>query len=150
MTESESRTLRILLVEDSPTDALLTQEAFADSPYDSVIYRVENGVEALAFLRREGRYADAPRPDLVLLDWNLPRKHGREVLREAKVDEALRSIPVVVLSTSHADSDIRTSYDLHANCYISKPVGFDEFNDVVQSVRDFWFRTACLPDSGDA
>ncbi len=149
MTESEPRTLHILLVEDSPTDALLTQEAFADSPFESVIYRVENGVEALAFLRREGRYASVPRPDLVLLDWNLPRKHGREVLQEAKLDAELRSIPVVVLSTSQADADIRASYDLHANCYITKPVGFDEFNHVVQSVRDFWFRTACLPDAGE-
>lgn len=141
--------LHILLVEDSPTDALLAREAFADSSPSSIVHQVENGADAVAFLRREGRYAESPRPDLVLLDWNLPRLHGREVLEQVKQDAQLRSIPVVVMSTSMAHGDVKASYDLFANCYVTKPVGYLDFSSVVQSVRDFWFRTAELPREDD-
>ena len=109
------------------------------------MHRVENGVEALAFLRREGRYAGTPRPDLILLDLNLPKKSGIEVLHEIKKDEDLRIIPVVVLTTSKAEEDIVKSYDLHANCYITKPVDFDKFTEVIQSIREFWFSVVTLP-----
>lgn len=139
--------VHILLVEDSPTDALLTREAFADlDSFPAEVVRVENGVQAMEYLRRQGEFANAPRPDLVILDWNLPRKHGSEVLAETKEDEGLKTIPIVVLSTSRAARDVRTSYQLHANCYIAKPVAFDQFADVVKSVREFWFRTAALPN----
>lgn len=137
--------MQILLVEDSPTDALLTQAAFADSDLPHEMHRVDNGVEAIAFLRREPPYADYPRPDLVLLDWNLPRKSGGEVLEVIKTDPGLMSVPVIVLSTSRAEGDVISSYRLHANCYITKPVDYERFADVVHSVRDFWFRTAILP-----
>jgi CheY-like chemotaxis protein len=140
-----NRTMQILLVEDSPTDALLTEEAFADSGFPNVIHRVENGVEALAFLRQEPPYSDRPRPDLVLLDWNLPRKSGGEVLEDIKTDPALMSIPILVLSTSRAEVDVSSSYRLHADCYITKPMDFERFADVVRSVREFWFKIAVLP-----
>lgn len=139
--------VHILLVEDSPTDALLTREAFAElDAFPVEVVRVENGVQAMEYLRQQGEFAGAPRPDLVILDWNLPRKHGSEVLAETKEDEGLKTIPIVVLSTSRAARDVRTSYRLHANCYIAKPVAFDQFADVVKSVREFWFRTAALPN----
>jgi CheY-like chemotaxis protein len=143
-----TRAVQILLVEDSPTDALLTIEAFADAGFRSVIHRVDNGVQALAYLRQEPPYNERPRPDLVLLDWNLPRKSGREVLEEIKVDPELKSIPILVLSTSRSEADVTMSYQLHANCYIAKPVNFERFADVVRSVREFWFKTAVLPDRG--
>ncbi len=141
-----TRPIQILLVEDSPTDALLTIEAFADSGFASVIHRVDNGVQALAYLRREPPYTEGPRPDLVLLDWNLPRKSGREVLEEIKTDPGLMSIPILVLSTSRSETDVSSSYRLHANCYIAKPVDYVRFTDVVRSVREFWFKIAMLPD----
>ena len=149
--EGVKKKVHILLVEDSPTDALLTREAFADlDSFPAEVIRVENGVQAMEYLRQQGAYANAPRPDLVILDWNLPRKHGREVLEETKGDDDLKTIPIVVLSTSRAARDVRSSYQLHANCYIAKPVAFDQFSDVVKSVREFWFRTAALPsDSGE-
>jgi two-component system response regulator len=136
----------ILLVEDSPTDILLTEEALEHSKVLNNLHIVEDGVEAMAFLRREGKYADAPRPDLVLLDLNLPRKDGREVLTEMKEDEHLRQIPVVVLTTSRAEEDVARAYAAHANCYIAKPVDFNQFTEVVRTIENFWFTVVVLPD----
>ncbi len=140
-----SKAIEILLIEDSPTDAMMTQEAFADSKIHNVLHLVENGVEAMAFLRREGGYAAAPRPDLILLDWKLPKKSGEEVLQEIREDPALTTIPVVILSTSKAEEDVLKSYNLHANCFITKPVEFDTFVEVVHSIREFWFSIVTLP-----
>jgi CheY-like chemotaxis protein len=142
---SDSRPVEILLVEDSLSDARLTVEAMKEARVSNRMSRVEDGVEAMAFLRREGDYAAAPRPDLIVLDLNLPRKDGREVLAELKADPAFRRIPVIVLTTSHAEQDVQHAYDLHANCYIIKPVDFRRFLDVVKSVEDFWLSVATLP-----
>ncbi len=142
---SQPRIIDILLVEDSPTDVLIAREALTEARLLNTIHVVEDGVDALAFLRRQGRFANAPRPDLILLDLNLPRKNGREVLAEIKADEALKSIPVVVLTTSSAEEDIIRSYSLHANCYVVKPVEFDNFVKAVQSIRQFWFTIVALP-----
>ena len=139
------RPIEILLVEDSPTDALLTKRALADARLINRLSLVEDGVEALAFLRKEPPYTDAPRPDLILLDLNLPRKDGREVLLEIKEDENLKVIPVVVLTTSRAEEDVLRSYRLHANCYISKPVDFDSFTDAITALEKFWFAVVTLP-----
>ena len=139
------RPVEILLVEDSPTDALLAREALEYSKLANNLHTVPDGVEALAFLRREGRYADAPRPDLILLDLNLPRKDGREVLAEVKTDERLKRIPVVVLTTSKSEADVLEAYGLHANCYIVKPVDFDKFAEVVRSIESFWFCVVTRP-----
>jgi CheY-like chemotaxis protein len=128
----------VLLVEDDPGDVYLIREAFAHNKVANALHVVSDGVEALAFLRRRGPYADAPRPDLVLLDLNLPRKDGREILGEIKADEDLRTIPVVVLTTSEAEEDIARSYDLGANAYVTKPVDFDRFIEVVRKVDDFF------------
>ncbi len=135
----------ILLVEDNPGDVRLTREALKESKLVNHLYVVEDGVQAMAFLLREGEYADAPVPDLILLDLNLPRLDGREALRLIKGDKKLRRIPVVVLTTSTADEDILNTYDLHANCYITKPVDFDQFIKVVRTVEDFWFTIVRLP-----
>ncbi|MCC7377498.1 MAG: response regulator [Verrucomicrobiales bacterium] len=140
-----AKPIDILLVEDSPTDALMTREALAFSKILNQLHVVTDGVEALAFLRRQGSYSGAPRPDLILLDLNLPKKTGAEVLREIKADPSLGSIPVVVLSTSQAEEDINRSYGLHASCYITKPVEFPKFAEVVQSIRHFWFSVVTLP-----
>jgi two-component system, chemotaxis family, response regulator Rcp1 len=137
--------IEILMVEDSPSDALLAREALAHGKLCHNLHVVEDGVEALAFLRREGRYANAPRPHLILLDLNLPRKDGREVLAELKADVDLRTIPVVVLTTSQAEEDIRKVYGLYANCYIVKPVDFQQFIEVVQGIEHFWFTVVTLP-----
>jgi CheY-like chemotaxis protein len=142
---ARARPIEILLVEDSPTDALLTREALEQSKLLNNVHEVDNGVDALAFLRREGRYAGMPRPDLVLLDWNLPRKGGSEVLEEAKRDPQLRAIPIVVLSTSKAEEDVLRSYSLYANCFVTKPVDFNSFAQVVRSIREFWFSIVTLP-----
>ena len=142
---SQPRIIDILLVEDSPTDVLIAREALTEARLLNTIHVVEDGVDALAFLRRQGRFADAPRPDLILLDLNLPRKNGREVLAEIKNDPALKSIPVVVLTTSSAEEDIIRSYNLYANCYVVKPVEFDNFVKAVQSIRQFWFTIVALP-----
>ena len=139
------RPIEILLVEDSPADILITREAFEEARLMNAIHVVEDGVQALEFLRREGRYASAPRPDLILLDLNLPRKNGREVLAEIKADDSLKIIPVIVLTTSNASEDILQAYDLHANCYVVKPVGFENFLKAVQSIRNFWFSVVALP-----
>ncbi len=142
------RPIEILLVEDSPADVLITREAFEDAKLLNALHVVEDGVQALEFLRRQGSYADAPRPDLILLDLNLPRKNGREVLAEIKADPQLKSIPVVILTTSSLDEDVLNAYDLHANCYVIKPVGFDNFFKAVQSIQDFWFSVVTLPAEG--
>jgi len=135
----------VLLVEDDPGDVLMTREAFADHGLDNTLHVVGDGVEALQFLRREGAHADAPTPDLVLLDLNLPRMDGREVLAELKADPELRRIPVVVLTTSEAEEDVLRSYSLHANAYVTKPVDFDRFVQVVQQIDDFFVSVVRLP-----
>jgi CheY-like chemotaxis protein len=135
----------VLLVEDNPGDVRLTMEALKDGKVRNDLYVARDGVEAMAFLHREGQYTEVPRPDLVLLDLNLPRKDGREVLAEMKTDETLRRIPVVVLTTSQAEEDILKTYDLHANCYITKPVDLDQFIQIVQSIEEFWLTIVKLP-----
>ena len=137
--------VEILLVEDNPGDARLAREGLSECKIHNNLNVVDDGVKALNFLRRQGDYADAPRPDLILLDLNLPKKDGRDVLREIKEDQSLRLIPVVVLTTSKAEEDIVKSYSLHANCYVSKPLGLQQFMEVVQSIEDFWFTIVKLP-----
>jgi CheY-like chemotaxis protein len=137
--------IEILLVEDSPTDALITQEALVYSKVLNKIHHVEDGVEALAFLRRQGVHADKVRPGLVLLDLNLPKLNGLEVLTAIKADPELRTIPVVVLTTSKSEKDIAVSYGMHANCFVTKPVDFVQFSHVVKSINDFWFSIVTLP-----
>lgn len=137
--------IEVLLVEDNPGDVRLTREALRDGKVANNLSVVPDGVEALAFLRRQGRYADAPRPDLILLDLNLPKKDGREVLQDIKADPVLQRIPVVVLTSSEAERDIAQAYALHANCYITKPVDLDQFITVVRSIEDFWFTIVKLP-----
>jgi chemotaxis family two-component system response regulator Rcp1 len=140
-----SRSVEILLVEDNPGDVRLTLEALRDSKMSNNMNVVEDGVEAMAFLRQEGEYANAPRPDVILLDLNLPKKDGREVLAEVKADENLRRIPVVVLTTSQAEEDILRTYDLQANCYVTKPLDLDQFIKVVRSIEEFWLTIVKLP-----
>lgn len=144
------RPIDILLVEDNPGDARLMRESFREARVANVIHHVTDGIEALAYLRRSGRFGDAPRPDLVLLDLNLPGRDGRAVLREIKGDESLKSIPVVILTSSNATEDIERSYSAHANCFITKPVEFDKFIDVVQRIESFWFHTVALPQENPA
>jgi len=139
------QSIQILLVEDDLGDVTLTREALKNSKLDLTLNVVEDGIEALAFLRREGRFANAARPDLILLDLNLPKKDGREVLSELKNAPKYRLIPVVVLTTSKAEEDILQSYNLGANCYITKPVGLEQFIKIVQSIEDFWFTIVKLP-----
>jgi len=140
--------VEILLVEDNPGDARLAMEALKESKLKNNLYHVEDGVEAMAFLRQEGQYADKPRPDLVLLDLNLPRKDGREVLAEVKSDDDLKRIPVVILTVSSDEQDILDTYNFHANCYITKPIDLGQFMKVVQSIEDFWLSIVKLPPSG--
>ena len=142
---SRRRAIEILLVEDNPGDARLTREAFADASVSNNLSVVGDGEQAMAFLRRQGSYASAPRPDLILLDLNLPRKSGREVLEDVKTDPALLSIPIVVMTTSEADTDILNSYHHHANAYVTKPVDLDRFIDVVSKIEGFWLTVAKLP-----
>lgn len=136
----------ILLIEDNATDVLLTREALEDARILTNLHVVDDGEKALRFLRREGEYASAPRPDLILLDLNLPRKDGRETLKEIKDDPEPRSIPVVVLTVSRHDEDVAGAYGLHANCYIKKPVNFEEFTRVIQAIEHFWFAVVTLPE----
>ena len=143
---NEGSVIDILLVEDNEGDARLAQEAMRDSKLRNAIHHVWNGEEAMAFLRREGRFAGAPRPGLILLDLNLPRKDGREVLAEIKADDGLKRIPVVVLTVSSAEEDILKSYNLHANCYVTKPLNLDQFMKVVHSIEDFWLAIVQLPN----
>ncbi len=142
------RPIEILLVEDNPGDARLTQEALKDSKINNRLHTVEDGAEAMAFLRREGEYADAVRPDLILLDLNLPKKTGHEVLTELKADDSLRRIPVVVLTISKAAADITATYNNCGNCYITKPVDFKQFLEVVRAIEDFWLTVVTLPPDG--
>ena len=135
----------ILLVEDNPADVRLTREALAEARVASSLSVVRDGVEAMAFLRRKGKYAKSTRPDLVLLDLNMPRKSGREVLQEMKTDPELRRIPVVVLTTSQAPDDISKAYQLNANCFVTKPVDFHRFIEIIQAIHHFWLRVATLP-----
>lgn len=137
--------INILLVEDNPGDVRLTQEAFKDGHISNVLYVANDGIEAMAFLRKEGKYQSVPRPDLILLDLNMPRKDGREVLEEVKFDPFLSNIPIIILTTSDAEVDIVKSYELHANCYITKPVDFEKFINVVKQIEEFWFSIVRLP-----
>jgi len=138
--------IEILMVEDSPTDVLITEEALEQAKVRNHLHVVEDGVQAMAFLRQEDPYTQVPRPDLILLDLNLPRKDGREVLAEIKADEHLKTIPVVILTTSRAEEDVLRAYGLHANCYISKPVDFTRFMEVVRAIESFWFTVVTLPE----
>ena len=145
---TECGPIEILLVEDNPGDVRLTKEALKEGRFANIINVAVDGFEAMAFLRREGKYANASRPDLILLDLNLPKKNGREVLAEIKADSNLKRIPVVVLTSSQAEKDIVATYNLHANCYITKPVDFEQFICVVRSIEDFWFAVVKLPPRG--
>ena len=137
--------IQVLLVEDNPGDVRLTKEALKEGKMLNRVTVVGDGVEALSFLRRQGKYADAGQPDLILLDLNLPKKDGRQVLAEIKADPGLKRIPVVVLTTSSAEEDIFKTYDLHANCYVTKPVDLEQFMRVVKSIEDFWITVVKLP-----
>ncbi len=144
-TETSAPPIQLLLIEDSPGDVRLTQEALKDAEVQIKLHVAQDGSEAMAFLRREGKYSTAPRPDLILLDLNLPKKDGREVLQELKTSPAFKSIPIVVLTTSASDADILQSYLLHANCYITKSVDLKGFLRVVKSIDSFWFSVVKLP-----
>jgi chemotaxis family two-component system response regulator Rcp1 len=147
MNANLGRAAEVLLVEDSPGDVRLTREALKEGKVRNNLSVVNDGVEAMEFLRRQGKYADAPRPDIVLLDLNMPRKDGREVLAEMKSDDDLKRIPVVILTTSEAEQDILKTYELHANCYLTKPVDLEQFISIVKSVEDFWLTIVQLPRS---
>ena len=142
---SDVEPIEILLVEDSPGDIRLTQEAFRDANVHINLHVALDGTQAMAFLKQEGEHANVPRPDLILLDLNLPKKDGREVLKEIKESPTLKSIPVVILTTSEAEADVQRSYQLHANCYITKPVGLDGFLKVVNGIDSFWLSVVKLP-----
>ena len=141
----ECRPIEILMVEDNPGDVRLAMEALKEGKVRNHMHTVGDGEEALVFLRRQGQYAQVPRPDLILLDLNLPKKTGQEVLAEIKEDPDLRRIPVVILTVSQAEADILKTYNLHANCYITKPVDLDRFIEVVKSIEDFWLTVVMLP-----
>jgi two-component system, chemotaxis family, response regulator Rcp1 len=145
MMPGSARPVEVLLVEDNPGDVRLTREALKGGKRSNRLSVAADGVEALRFLRREGPYTEAPRPDVVLLDLNLPKKDGRQVLQEIKADPSLRTIPVVILTSSDAERDIASAYALGANCYVTKPVDLDQFITVVQSIEDFWFGIVKLP-----
>ncbi len=147
-TSGPVRPIEILLVEDNEGDARLAQEALQDAKVSNNLFWVKDGVEALEYLRGEGEYKGKVRPDVILLDLNLPRKDGREVLAEIKQDEDLRRIPVVILTVSEAEEDIVRTYDLHANCYIRKPIDLDQFMTVVKAIEDFWLTIVKLPPNG--
>lgn len=142
---NKARTHNILLIEDNPGDVRLTKEAFKESEKDTHLEVVTDGIEAIKYLRKEPPYEDKPSPDLILLDLNLPKWDGREVLGVIKADEILKRIPVVVLTTSNAGVDILKSYDLHANCFINKPIDFDQFFEIIHKIEDFWLSTTILP-----
>ena len=139
------KTVEILLVEDNPGDVDLTKEVLRESAVTHRLHVARDGMEGLAFLRQEGKYAGSPSPNLILLDLNLPRKDGRELLKDIKEDSFLKRIPVIVLTSSEAESDIAKSYDLHANCYLCKPSGFDELTQVLNAIENFWLKIAKLP-----
>jgi two-component system response regulator len=141
----EAKPVNILLVEDNPGDVRLTREGFKEGKVYNNLYVAEDGEEALALLSHEGKYANIPHPDIILLDLNLPKKDGSEVLSEIKGDPELRKIPVIILTTSRAEEDILKTYNLHANCYITKPVDFDEFIHIAKSIKNFWLSIVKLP-----
>jgi chemotaxis family two-component system response regulator Rcp1 len=145
---NENRPVEILLVEDNPGDERLTREALKEGKVYSNLHWVKDGVEAMEFLRRQGKHAGAPRPDIILLDLNLPKKDGREVLQDIKNDNELKRIPVVVLTTSKAEEDVLRTYNLHANCYVTKPVDLEKFIVVVKSIDVFWLTVVTLPPNG--
>ena len=147
MKQIEGQPIVILLVEDNPGDVRLTREAFKEGKVSNTLMVAPDGIEAMALLRRQGAHANAPRPDLILLDLNIPRMDGRQVLAEIKADPSLKRIPVVVLTTSKAEEDVIRTYDLNANCYITKPVDFDKFLSVVKSIDAFWLTVVNLPTS---
>jgi two-component system, chemotaxis family, response regulator Rcp1 len=144
----ENRPVEILLVEDNPGDERLTREALKEGKVYSNLHWVKDGVEAMEFLRRQGKYSGVPRPDIILLDLNLPKKDGREVLQDIKNDAELKRIPVVVLTTSKAEEDVLRTYNLHANCYVTKPVDLEKFMVVVKSIDVFWLTVVTLPPNG--
>jgi two-component system, chemotaxis family, response regulator Rcp1 len=147
MMHASPKLAEILLVEDNPVDVMVTQDALTEAKMCNNVHVTEDGEEALDFLYRRGKYVDAPRPDLILLDLNLPKKSGTEVLAEIKQDPSLLHIPVVILTTSEADKDVLASYSLHANCFITKPVDMEQFTEVIKSIEDFWFTIVELPVS---
>jgi CheY-like chemotaxis protein len=147
MMRPEARPAVILMVEDDDGDVRLTREALRDCKVSNVLHVVSDGESAMAFLRREAPYGDVPRPDLVLLDLNLPRMNGHEVLAEIRADPRLHTIPVTILTTSSSDEDVLRSYELHANAYVTKPVGLDEFLHVVREIEDFWFQIVRIPEN---
>jgi CheY-like chemotaxis protein len=142
---SRNKSITILMAEDNATDVMLTKEALAHAKVINTLHVVDDGIEALDFLHRRGKHGKAPVPDLILLDLNMPRKNGQEVLAEIKADEKLKHIPVVILTTSKAEEDVVKAYGLHANCYVIKPVDFDVFAEVVRSIQQFWFSVVTLP-----
>jgi len=142
---TKNKAICILMVEDNPTDVMITKEALEHAKLLNSLHIAEDGMEALDFLHRRGKHAKAPQPDLILLDLNMPRKNGQEVLAEIKADKRLKNIPVVVLTTSKAEEDVVKAYGLHANCYVIKPVDFDVFAEVVRSIQQFWFTVVTLP-----
>jgi CheY-like chemotaxis protein len=144
---TKNKPITILMAEDNSTDVMLTKEALAHAKVLNSLHVVEDGIEALDFLHRRGKHAKAPHPDLILLDLNMPRKNGQEVLAEIKADDRLKQIPVVILTTSKAEEDVVKAYGLHANCYVIKPVDFDVFAEVVRSIQQFWFTVVTLPKS---
>lgn len=146
-TKYMGRPVEFLLAEDNPGDVRLTKEALRESKISNNLNVVPDGVEAMAFLRREGKYADAPRPDIILLDLNLPKKDGREVLAEVKADPNLRLIPVVIITSSEAEQDVLKTYELYVNCYVTKPVDLEQFIKVIQSIETFWLTIVTLPSS---
>ena len=145
---SGTKQVEILLVEDNPADVRLVREALKESKILNNLSVVEDGVEAMDFLRKKGKYASSVRPDLILLDLNLPKKNGREVLAEVKSDEKLKRLPVVIMTVSDDEKDILLTYNAHANCYIKKPLDFDKFSQVVHAIENFWFTIVCLPPEG--
>ena len=150
MTATESRPIEILLVEDNPGDMRLTKEALRETKVNNHLHWVQDGSEALDFLHRRKHFAAAPQPDIILLDLNLPKQDGHQVLRVIKNDVDLLQIPVVVLTTSNAEADVRKSYGLHANCYVTKPMEFENFIDVIKTINQFWLTLAKLPSMATA
>lgn len=145
MTSESNKAIRILMAEDSPTDAELARQAFKNGKLLNELVIVEDGVEALAYVRKEGKYADMPTPDVILLDLNMPKKDGREVLAELKADSKLKRIPVVILTTSEDEEDVLKSYELQASCYVTKPIDFEKFLDVAKHIKEFFFNVVTLP-----
>ena len=147
MSEHANALVEVLLVEDNPGDVRLVREALRETENNFRLHVAQDGIDAMAFLRREGAYVQSPRPDLILLDLNLPRKDGREVLSEIKVDITLHSIPVVVFTTSEAEQDVLESYDLYANCYVTKPMDLDQYISVIRAIKEFWCNIVQLPEA---